>query len=53
MLWIIIIILITALDQLTKYIVICNIKHGEMIPVIDKFFYLTNVTNKGAAWSIL
>ncbi|HHW47426.1 MAG TPA: signal peptidase II [Clostridiaceae bacterium] len=53
MIWIVIILFITGLDQLTKYIVAGNIKHGQMIPVIDKFFYLTNVTNKGAAWSIL
>jgi len=53
MVWIIVILFIAGLDQLTKYIVMCNIKHGEMIAVIEKFFYLTNVTNKGAAWSIL
>jgi len=53
MVWIVIILLITGLDQLTKYIVMRNINHGEMIPIIDRFFYLTHVTNKGAAWSIL
>jgi len=53
MLWVIIIILGVALDQITKYIVINNIEFGEMIPVIDKFFYLTYHENKGAAWGIL
>lgn len=52
MIWIIIIIFLTALDQLTKFIVQSNIERFEMIPIIDKFFYFTNVINKGAAWSI-
>ena len=50
MLWAIIAILIAALDQIVKQIVISKIPYGEIIPVIDKFFYLTYHENKGAAW---
>lgn len=53
MTWIIIIIFLTAIDQITKFLVQSNIEMYGMIPVIDRFFYLTNVVNKGAAWSIL
>lgn len=53
MLWIIIPILVIAIDQLTKYIVVKNISLSEMIPVIDDFFYLTLHKNQGGAWGIL
>ena len=53
MLWIIISILVVAIDQISKYIVVENITTGELIPVIDKFFYLTLHKNPGAAWGIL
>ena len=41
MLWIIITILVVVIDQATKRIVVSNIGPSEMIPVIDRFFYLT------------
>ena len=53
MLWIIVSVLVVVLDQTTKYIVTENISFGEMIPVIDGFFYLTLHKNPGAAWGIL
>jgi signal peptidase II len=53
MLWIIIPIIVVAIDQLTKYIVVRNIAPSEMIPVIDDFFYLTLHKNQGGAWGIL
>jgi len=53
MIWILISVLITIIDQLTKYFVLQNIELGELIPVIDKFFYLTLHMNSGAAFSIL
>lgn len=53
MLWIILSLIIVILDQITKYIVVKNIDVGEMIPVIDKFFYLTLHMNSGAAWGVL
>ncbi len=53
MFWIIIPIIVIAIDQLTKYIVVKNVALSEMIPVIDDFFYLTLHKNKGGAWGIL
>ena len=53
MLWGIIILIIIALDQVTKYIVVKNIGFGDVIPVIEKFFYFTYWENKGAAWGIM
>ena len=53
MFWIIIPIIVIAIDQLTKYIVVKNFALSEMIPVIDDFFYLTLHKNKGGAWGIL
>lgn len=52
MLWGIIIVLIVALDQISKYVVVKNINFGDAITIIDKFFYLTYWENKGAAWGI-
>ncbi len=40
-------------DQITKFEVAKRFAYGEALPVIDGFFFLTYVTNKGAAWSIL
>lgn len=53
MLWILLAALIAAADQLSKYIVIKNIQPDQMLPVIDNFFYLTYIRNKGAAFSML
>ena len=53
MIWILLSLLITIIDKLTKYFVLQNIGLGEMIPVIDKFFYLTLHMNSGAAFSVL
>ncbi len=51
--WIIIIVLIATIDQISKYLIIKNVKYNELIPVIDNFFYITYHENKGAAWGIL
>lgn len=53
MIWILISILVIAIDRISKYVVVNNIETGEMIPVADKFFYLTLHKNPGAAWGIL
>jgi signal peptidase II len=45
--------IIVALDQITKYIVETRIRLYEIIPVLPGFFNLTNVRNKGAAFSLL
>ena len=52
MVWIIIIIL-SALDQLFKYLVQAQIAVTERITVIDSFFYLTYRKDTGGAWSFL
>ena len=41
------------LDFISKQVIIHTIPLNESIKVIDKFFYLTYVRNKGAAFSIL
>lgn len=53
MLWIFLIGLIIALDQLVKYIIVSNVTIGSYITVINSFFYITHIKNTGAAWSIL
>lgn len=52
MIWGIIILLIVALDQITKHLIVGNIQFGNSIPIINKFFYLTYWENKGAAWGM-
>lgn len=51
--WIVIIVLIASIDQISKYLIIKNVKYNELIPVINNFFYITYHENKGAAWGIL
>lgn len=53
MIWILISVLVVVIDQASKYAVVQNIEEGQMIPVIDNFFYLTLHRNPGAAWGIL
>jgi signal peptidase II len=44
---------ITVLDQVTKYVVRLTFAVGESRPVVHGFFDLTYVRNTGAAWGIL
>jgi signal peptidase II len=53
MLYIIIIILVLFIDQGTKYLVYTNLDYGEHIKMIEGFFYITYIENKGAAHGIL
>lgn len=53
MIWAAIILAIIGLDQLTKYIVVNNIRFGEKNAVIDGFFYMAHWQNTGAAWGIM
>jgi len=45
--------LLLLLDQITKVLIDSSFKLGESILVVNNFFSLTYVTNKGAAWGIL
>lgn len=42
-----------VLDQVTKYLVETRMVFGDKIPVIEGFFYLTRVHNRGAAFGML
>ncbi|HOM02803.1 MAG TPA: signal peptidase II [Acetivibrio sp.] len=53
MIFVVLIAVFVAIDQLTKYIVISNIAFGDRISVINNFFYLTHWRNTGGAWGIM
>lgn len=53
MIWIIIIILLTAIDQLTKWYFFTNQILFDKFKVIKDFFYLSYLENRGAAFGIL
>jgi signal peptidase II len=44
--------LIIALDQFTKWLIVKNMEYGESIEIIHNFFYITSHRNRGAAWGI-
>lgn len=44
---------LVAIDQYSKQIIATYINLGDLKEVIPDFFYLTNVHNTGAAWSIM
>lgn len=44
--------LLTALDQLTKFIIISNFELYESKPVIENIFAITYVRNTGIAWGM-
>lgn len=49
--WLILIVLLLVIDQLSKYLVVQNFANiGDTIPVIDGFFHLTYVRNPGAVF---
>lgn len=45
--------LLLLLDQISKVLIHHSFKLGESVLVVNNFFSLTYVTNKGAAWGIL
>lgn len=54
MLELIIIVVLLALDQISKHLVQLYLSPvGSSVPVIDGFLQLTNVHNTGAAWGML
>lgn len=46
-------IVVTVLDQITKYVIRDSFALGETRPVIDGFMNLTYLRNTGAAWGML
>lgn len=44
--------LLVCIDQYSKLVVNAYISYGDKLEIIPKFFYLTNVRNTGAAWSM-
>ena len=48
-----VLILGVALDQLTKFLIAARIPLGGRIPVVEGFFNLVHVRNRGAAFSLL
>ncbi len=53
MLPLVVAILITLIDQVTKTLVRYSFALGESRPMIDGFFHLTYLRNTGAAWGML
>ncbi|MBY7143706.1 signal peptidase II [Virgibacillus sp. NKC19-3] len=49
----IIALVIIAIDQVTKWMVVRAMELGEQMTIIENFFYLTSHRNSGAAWGIL
>lgn len=47
------ILILVFLDQLTKWLVVLKLKPIHDFPIIDKVFHLTYVENRGAAFGIL
>jgi signal peptidase II len=46
-------VIVIAVDQFTKYLVVKHMELYEQIQVLDGFFYLTSHRNSGAAWGML
>ncbi|MBO8155312.1 MAG: signal peptidase II [Bacillaceae bacterium] len=49
----IIALVIIALDQWTKWLIVKNMEIGDRITLIEHFLYITSHRNQGAAWGIL
>ncbi len=51
--WLIIALVIVALDQITKFIIVDNVGLQEKITVIPGFFSITHIHNEGIAFGML
>ena len=45
--------IVILIDQIIKIVVDKNLSFSDGFDIINKFLYITNVHNEGAAWSIL
>lgn len=52
MIYIVLVLILIGVDQLSKYLVDVNMLEGETIPVINNFFHLTYVKNRGIAFGM-
>lgn len=52
MLYMILILVLVAADQLSKYLIATNMIEGESLPLITNFFHLTYVKNRGIAFGM-
>lgn len=52
MIWVIIAVSAIALDQLTKLLVINTLALNSSVTVINNFFSISHIKNKGAAWGV-
>ncbi len=46
-------VLIVAIDQISKFFILKYLEIGEKIPVIENFFSIFHIRNRGAAWGFL
>ncbi|EZP77967.1 lipoprotein signal peptidase [Parageobacillus genomosp. 1] len=53
MIYYMIALVVIAIDQWTKWLVVKYMRLGESIPIIPDVFYITSHRNRGAAWGIL
>ncbi|MGE0992520.1 lipoprotein signal peptidase LspA [Bacillus sp. GMa5/2] len=53
MIYYVIALFVTAIDQISKWLIVKNMELGTSIPIIDNVLYITSHRNRGAAWGIL
>lgn len=52
MTYIVLILILVGADQLSKYLIDSNMLEGETIPIINEFFHITYVKNRGIAFGM-
>lgn len=52
MIYIVLILILVGADQLSKYLIDSNMLEGETLPIINEFFHLTYVKNRGIAFGM-
>lgn len=52
-LYFLIVLLVTAVDQWTKHLIVTRMELNQIIPLWGSFFSITSHRNRGAAWGIL
>lgn len=52
MTYIVLILILVGTDQLSKYLIDSNMLEGETLPIINDFFHITYVKNRGIAFGM-